>query len=180
VASDDLHDADWPNLPVEAALSALVDLVEIHHAAGPVLDVGCGTGRTYEALMRRSALRPHGYVGLDVDPGAVMSARGRYPSADLREGDALSLPFADGAFGAVVCTDVLQHLPELDRAMGEMLRVARAHVFILFRLGPAGGLGWSDEDVIRACEAGGGEVLDFLVVDGVDHDQGIVRVRAER
>jgi SAM-dependent methyltransferase len=100
-------DGDWPALPVEPALSALVDLVEIHHGAGPILEVGCGTGRTYEALMRRLVLRPHGYVGVDVTPAMVDRARVRYGQADFRAGDVFDLPFPDRSFGAVVCTDVL-------------------------------------------------------------------------
>jgi hypothetical protein len=44
----------------------------------------------------------------------------------LLQGDARSLPFADGQFGYVVCVDVLEHVPPQDRAqvISEMLRVA--------------------------------------------------------
>jgi ubiquinone/menaquinone biosynthesis C-methylase UbiE len=196
-------DGDWPRLPVDPALSALVDLVEIHHRSGPILEVGCGTGRTHEALMRRLVLRPHGYVGVDVTPAMVERASAHYPEADLREGDALDLPFAGGAFGAVVCTDVLQHLPEIDRPIAEMLRVAREHVFLLLRLRKADAprqrpalvpievpehgvrtslyqLARSDEEVIAACRRAGGKVLDFQVVDGADDDAGLVRVGVRR
>lgn len=192
-------DGDWPALPVDPALSALVDLVEIHHGSGPILEVGCGTGRTYEALMRRLVLRPHGYVGLDVTPAMLGRARARYPQADFRPGDAFDLPFPGRSFGSVVCTDVLQHLPEIDRPITEMLRVARGHVFLLLALrkadAPAEPLALhevevpehgvrtrfydvarSDEEVIAACRAGGGRVLDFQVVDGPDRDAGLVRV----
>ncbi len=196
-------DADWPALPVDPALSDLVDLVEIHHREGPILEVGCGTGRTYEALMRRLVLRPHGYVGVDVTPAMLERARRRYPGVDFREGDAHRLGFPDRSFGSVVCTDVLQHLPDLRRPLGEMLRVAQDHVFLLLWLRKAGEprrapelvevavpehgvrarfyeIAWSDEEVIAACRAGGGEVLDFQVVDGDGHDLGLVRVGVAR
>jgi len=195
----DWLDADWPSLPVDPALSALVDLVEIHHGWGPILVVGCGTERPHEALMRRLVLRPHGYVGIDVTSAMVERARARYPRADLREGDVFDLPFADAAFGSVVCTDLLQHLPEIDRPIAEMLRVAREHAFLLFWLRKADAPGrapelvtvevpqhgvnarfyeiaYSDEEVIAACGAGGGEVLDFQVIDGDGHDLGLVHV----
>jgi len=179
-------DADWPSLPVDLALTSLVDLVEIHHTAGPILEVGCGTGRTYEALMRRLVLRPHGYVGLDNTPTMVERAQARYPQADFRSGDLLCIPFAEDAFGSVVCTDVLQHLPELRAPLAEMLRVASDHVFLLLPLArtesPRGGdaLAWSDEQLIEACQASGGVVLDFLVVDGTNHDIGLMRVGVTR
>lgn len=196
-------DGDWPALPVAPALSALVDLVEIRHGSGPVIEVGCGTGRTYEALMRRFVLRPHGYAGIDVTPVMLERARARYPQADFRAGDVFDLPFADRSFGSVVCTDVLQHLPELDRPLAEMLRVAREHVFLLLWLREAGAprrplelveregpeqgvrarfyeVTYSDDEVIAACRAGGGRVLDFQVVDGIGHDVGLVRVGVGR
>jgi len=178
--------ADWASLPVEPALSSLVDLVELHHGAGLILEVGCGTGRTYEALMRRLVLRPHGYVGLDINPAMVERARTRYPRADFRAGDLLSLPFSDGGFGSVVCTDVIQHLPELGPPLAEMLRVASEHVFLLLPLARAesrsggGEVAWADEQIIEACAASGGHVLDFLVVDGVERDVGLVRVGVTR
>jgi len=199
----DWLDADWPRLPVDPTLSSLVDLVEIHHGSGPILEVGCGTGRTHEALMRRLVLRPHGYVGVDVTPAMVERARAHYPQADFRTGDLLALPFADGSFGSVVCTDVLHHLPDLEAPLSEMLRVAREHVFLLLWLRKADAprrppelvpvevpehgvrtsfleVAWSDEEVIAACRAGGGEILDFQVVDGAGHDLGLVRVGVAR
>ncbi len=93
----DWLDAEWPGLTVDPTLSSLVDLVEIHHGAGPILEVGCGTGRTHEALMRRLVLRPHGYLGLDVTPAMVERARARYPHADFRTGHLLAPPFSDAS-----------------------------------------------------------------------------------
>jgi hypothetical protein len=39
---------------------------------------------------------------------------------------------------------------------------------------------YSDEEVLAACRVGGGRVLDFQVVDGVDHDAGLVRLGTGR
>ena len=112
-------------------------------------------------------------------------------------------PHPDRSFGSVVCADVLQHLPELDRPVAEMLRVAREHVFLLHWLRKADVPGrapelvtvevpehgaqarfyehaWSDAEVIAACRAAGGRVLDFQVVDGEGHDLGLVRMEARR
>ena len=195
----DWLDTDWQVLGVDPALSALVDLVEIHHAGGPILDVGCGTGRIHEALMRRHVLRPHGYTGVDVTPGMVERARSKFPGVDFRVGDVFDLPFEDNAFGSVVCVDVLQHLPEIQRPITELLRVARDHVFLLLWLRKDGQVrvepelvtidvaahqvsgcfyevSYSDEEVIAACEAAGGKVLDFQVMDGETHDFGMIRV----
>jgi len=195
----DWLDTDWQQLGVDPALSALVDLVEIHHAGGPLLDVGCGTGRIHDALMRRLVLRPHGYTGIDVTPGMVERSRARFPGVDFRVGDVHSLSFEEDSFGSVVCVDVLQHLPAIERPLAELVRVAQAHVFLLLWLRKDGQervdpelitidvaahqvsakfyeVTYSDEEVIAACEAAGGRVLDFQVIDGDAHDFGMVRV----
>lgn len=195
----DWLDDDWRCLGVDVVLSALVDLVEVHHGSGPLLDVGCGTGRIHDALMRRLVLRPHGYVGVDVTHGMIERSRERFPEADFRVGDVFDLPFPDASFGSVVCVDVLQHLPEIHRPIQELLRVARDHVFLLLWLSKADEspveahlmsvdvpgtdvrvqfyeLTYSGDEVIAACAAAGGEVLDFQVIEDVSHDFGILRV----
>jgi hypothetical protein len=39
-------------------------------------------------------------------------------------------PIPDGSFDAVICTEVLEHLNELHRAFGELLRISRKYVVI--------------------------------------------------
>ena len=41
------------------------------------------------------------------------------------QGDALRLPFADGAFDRVIASEVLEHIPEDETAMAELARVLR-------------------------------------------------------
>lgn len=179
----DLADRDWPSLPVNPIVSALADLVEIHHAGGRILEIGCGTGRIYEALMRRLVLRPHGYTGIDVSPAMVSRAHARYPGVDFQVADVLALPFATGAYGSVVCVEVLQYFPEPAHPLSEVLGVAATHAFLQFPLGgePSGGrwfgdFAHSDEQVIRACEAAGGRILDFHVMEDDARYFGLVRV----
>ncbi len=45
--------------------------------------------------------------------------------ADVKEGDALALPFADGEFDRVVAAEVLEHIPADIQAIGELVRVLR-------------------------------------------------------
>jgi len=199
----DWLDADWPGLEVDPALSALVDLVERRHQSGAILEVGCGTGRTYEAIMRRLSLHAAPYVGIDVSLPMLERARSRYPGLDLRQQDLHQLSFADWQFGSVVCTDVLHHLPALAPAIREMTRVAIDHVFLMLWLRKAGApplpvepklvivpehgirarfyeLPPSDEEVIEACEDAGGRVLDLHVLEGERHDIGLFRVGVRR
>lgn len=89
---------------------------------GRVLDVGCGMGGLVRALLRLGA-DAH---GLDVASRCVEEGNRRAPGRFV-EGSVLSLPFEDGSFETVVCTDVLEHLAADDvaRALSEMARVSR-------------------------------------------------------
>ena len=83
-----------------------------------VLDAGCGSGKMTIPLARAG----YRLVGLDLVREGLLEMRG---DIGLVAGDVRGLPFRDGAFGAVVCYDVLQHLlaPERARAAAEIGRV---------------------------------------------------------
>lgn len=95
-----------------------------------VLDLGCGRGRHLHAVAQYGALAA---VGLDLDFDDVRDARDAFAWApDARDwgvlqGDALKTPFADGSFDAVVCSEVLEHLPDYEAALAEIARVLRPH-----------------------------------------------------
>jgi len=85
-----------------------------------VLDVGCGDGRHILAAAARGCYA----VGVDYDPGELRKARARLGGApvDLIAADASRLPFRDGVFEAVICTETLEHLPDDTGAMREIAR----------------------------------------------------------
>ncbi len=78
---------------------------------GDVLDVGCGAGSNVLFLAKRG-FRAH---GIDLSPGAVTAARTRAAQsrlrADIQEGDALALSFADASLDGVVDHGCFHTLP---------------------------------------------------------------------
>ena len=88
-----------------------------------VLDLGCAGGFMAEALARRGAR----VTGIDPAERAIEAARehaageGLDIRYDVGVGEAL--PYEDGAFDAVVCVDVLEHVADLERVVAEMARV---------------------------------------------------------
>jgi len=101
--------------------------------ADRALDMGCGAGRHAFELYRRGA----DVVAFDQDGdelagvlelfGAMREA-GEVPldaEADIKQGDALALPFADDEFDVVVAAEVLEHIPDDTGAMAELARVLR-------------------------------------------------------
>ena len=98
-----------------------------------VLDLGCGAGRHAFEAYRRGA----GVVALDWDGtelGAVsgmlgaMRLAGEAPAdsaAATVRGDATRLPFPDDTFDRVIAAEILEHVPDDERAMAELARVLR-------------------------------------------------------
>lgn len=95
-----------------------------------VLDVGCGPGSDTLPLAER--VGPAGRVtGVDHDAAMVAEADRRAAAAGVAgrvehlRGDAAALPFAADRFHAVRCERLFLHLPHPERALAEMVRVAR-------------------------------------------------------
>ena len=92
--------------------------------AGPgqrVLDLAGGTGTSSEPFARAGAL----VVACDFSLGMLAVGKRRQPLLPFVAGDALRLPFADGAFDAVTISFGLRNVHDPDAALAEMLRVTR-------------------------------------------------------
>ena len=98
-----------------------------------LLDMGAGGGRHAFEAYRRGA----DVVAFDQDADelatvrewfAAMKEAGEVPEgaeADVKEGDALALPFADGEFDRIIAAEVLEHIPADIQAIQELVRVLR-------------------------------------------------------
>ena len=82
----------------------------------PILDAGCGTGLNLRHL-------PEGSVGVDINPRNIALLKQRLPNHTVIEGDVEALPFADASFGTVLCTEVIEHIPDPSAALAEYRRV---------------------------------------------------------
>ena len=99
-----------------------------------ILDLGCGFGRhAYEAARRGAHV-----IALDAGEDEVNGVAGTFAAmveqgelssettqVGVVQGDALHLPFADGTFDRVLCSEVLEHIPNDVAAMTELARVLR-------------------------------------------------------
>jgi SAM-dependent methyltransferase len=86
-----------------------------------LLDVGAGLGDLCAAATARGAVT----TGIDLAPNMVRTARERHPGLTFVEGDAEQLPFQDEAFDVATGAFVINHLPDPERAVAELRRVAR-------------------------------------------------------
>jgi ubiquinone/menaquinone biosynthesis C-methylase UbiE len=89
------------------------------------LDVACGTGFLTRHLRGD-------VVGLDASERMLEVARGQAPRARFEHGDALALPFEDGAFERVFTSYFYCHLEtdERERFLAEARRVAHELVVV--------------------------------------------------
>jgi ubiquinone/menaquinone biosynthesis C-methylase UbiE len=108
------------------------------------LDVACGTG----FITRR--LRGE-VTGLDQSDAMLAVAHEQAPGATFVQGDALGLPFDDGAFERVFSSYFYCHLEEDDRVrfVAEARRVARELVIVGSRLQPGEEAARWDERVLN-------------------------------
>lgn len=112
-----------------------VDFSRLNLQAGDrILDVGCGTGRHTAAAARFAGVT---VIGVDLDFKDLEAACGRLDDHrkfgliegkwSLAAGDIGRLPFGDGCFDLVICSEVLEHIPDHQRAMGELSRILKPH-----------------------------------------------------
>ena len=87
---------------------------------GSALDLGAGTGAASRALLAAGASRV-----VAVDSAMAMLTHDAHQRPPAVAGDALALPFADGAFDAAVAAFSLNHLADPAAGLREAARVTR-------------------------------------------------------
>jgi SAM-dependent methyltransferase len=109
----------WELIPAgRTAPPDLVAWLRSLDPAGRALDLGCGDG----ALS--ASVRAERLTLADVSPVALARARARVPGAEAVELDPdVPLPFGDGSFDLVVCTETIEHVRDVQLLLSEVRRV---------------------------------------------------------
>jgi len=102
----------------------IIKALETNTHSSRVLDAGCGSG----VLASRISGSVNSICGLELGIQAVAFANQRsrlikLRNADFVRGDCRALPFRDGAFTHVVCSEVLEHLRGPGKSVREFSRV---------------------------------------------------------
>jgi ubiquinone/menaquinone biosynthesis C-methylase UbiE len=114
------------------------DMAAVFPKAGPVLEVGCGSGLIYAEMLKNRIVTPTSYTGGDVSRNMLAIARERFPQVRFRELDIFHLDLGDRSQPNVICIHVIQHLPYYDKAVLELMRVAGSRLYLVSWFKPAG------------------------------------------
>ena len=115
----------WKHDPHERKYRRVWSLLERHLPCDAFLDAGCGDGRYLAAVARaRGAAR---VVGTDISERILDTARAAAApfEPELVRANLESLPFDDAEFDVVLCSQVIEHLLDVDAGMRELARVLR-------------------------------------------------------
>jgi SAM-dependent methyltransferase len=142
-----------------------------------VLDLGCGFGRHAFEAARRGAHVVALDAGRDEVEGVVATFVAMAQAGELSDvaahaaavqGDALHLPFADGAFDRVICSEVLEHIPDDLAAMAELARVLRpgGTMAVTVPRGLPEAVNWALSDAYHQVEGGHVRIYRRRVLEG--------------
>lgn len=109
--------------------------------ASPILDIGCGTGKTLNTLNKFGK----GF-GIEISKEALIFLKYNKTPRIIQTDVNGNLPIKNNTFSAVTCLDVLEHVENDDELIAEILRVCKYNGHILITV-PAFNLLWSRHDV---------------------------------
>lgn len=109
---------------------------------GRLLDVGCGNGYFTQWLARKGWQ----VWGLDHSFLNIQRAHREFPSLHWVVGSALALPFPRASFDVVVCSEVLEHLPDDQAAIDEIARILKPGGRLILTTPHRGLFAWLDGD----------------------------------
>jgi len=80
---------------------------DINYRAMKILDYGCGIGRLYKALEE-----PKNYYGLDISHVLLSEFDVRYPNANKKLCNGVTIEYNDNVFDVITCYSVFTHIPK--------------------------------------------------------------------
>lgn len=119
------YDAQPGNLMLDMdaqLFSDLLDGIDIKNKR--VADIGCGTGRHWDRILK---LQPISLTGFDVSPGMLQRLNEKFPQARTHQiTDNLFSTVPDAAYDVIVSTLTVAHIEHIDEALEAWCRILKA------------------------------------------------------
>jgi len=120
----------------------IADIRNAERLSVDVLEVACGTGWNIANFVDAG----FNYYGLDISETAIAKCIDKAPNEKFLNVSVDDLTrLKDGAFDIIYCASMLEHLKDHERALAELIRIARKHLFVTFYEGLNNG----DDDKIE-------------------------------
>jgi SAM-dependent methyltransferase len=103
----------------EAHYAPYLNFVRRYHPSGKLLDVGCGVGWS------TAVFAAHGFDATGIDLNGEAFEPPPQQGLSLQAGSALDIPFPDKSFDVVGSYQVIEHVPDPEKMLDEMLRVVK-------------------------------------------------------
>lgn len=93
---------------------------------GTALDLGCGTGSLSNIIARNFSK----VIALDPDKKSLNKARELYkiPNLEFKQAEAEAIPLADNSIDFLLCSEVLEHVDNLEKSLREIKRVCKPNI----------------------------------------------------
>lgn len=102
-----------------------------------ILDAGCGTGYLLQFVCSGEK-----GVGVDISGEALKMARELFPQHKFIKADMAKLPFSNEYFDKIFSFNVIEHLEDQEKAMGELKRVLKKGGIIVLGTNIKDSLSW--------------------------------------
>ena len=108
----------------------LLDKIINNKKPKKILEAGCGTGRILIPLTKRG----HNIEGFDLSKNMLSELKKKNSKIKTKVGDIEKIPYNDNTFDLVYSITVLIHLPKINKAIDEMMRVTKKGGYVVFDL----------------------------------------------
>lgn len=115
LVASDLEDSDFMWQAVFKIVSRLNPLT------AKILDIGSGKGKYVGKLQALG----FNITGVEPAEKLIQDAHQLYPKAEFVKGTATEIPYADNTVDCILCIEVLEHIPNTEKAIQEMCRVLK-------------------------------------------------------
>lgn len=109
-------------------LKKIVNVIIELKDANKILEVGCGEGFVMQAINKRDP--KIAIEGLDISRDSLEIAKKLLPDHKFYQANINNLPLDDNQYDLVMALEILEHLPNHDRALNELSRVTKKYCLI--------------------------------------------------
>lgn len=118
------------NKEVISFFDELSDIINNKINAGVFLDAGCGAGKFLKILKSKSKDKSIEFYGSDFSQSSIEYCINNYKDVEFKISDIYEMDYKDDFADYIVCSEVLEHLIEPEKALNELIRVCKTDGFI--------------------------------------------------